>query len=109
MVNSGGEGGMGCLKARIAKFNPPHLAAVAVGSEISFTVANIEKPEQITLSVKKEPIDFTSEFHDPFYLIKAKLPDKWVKTFVRIDVKVDAKMAHCEAEDGWLLKVGEKK
>ncbi len=108
MGSGGGEGGMGCLKARIAKFNPPHLATVTPGADISFTVANIHKPEQIVLTVKNEPIDFTSEFKEPFYVIKAKLPDKWVDTAVRINVKVNAKMSHCEAENGWLLKVGAK-
>ena len=97
-----------CEKARLNKFLPPHLATVVPEAEFSFLVFNIDKPEQVSVTVKNIPIDFTAEFKDPFYLIKGKLPASLVNTAARINIKVSAKSSHCEAEDGWLLKIADK-
>ena len=97
-----------CEKARLNKFLPPHLATVVPEAEFSFLVFNIDKPEQVSVTVKNIPVDFTAEFKDPFYLIKGKLPASLVNTAARINIKVSAKSNHCEAEDGWLLKIADK-
>jgi hypothetical protein len=112
--HGGGSGGGGgttpsnCEKARLSKFLPPHLATTAPEAEFSFLVFNIDKPEQVSVTVKNIPIDFTAEFKDPFFLIKGKLPASLVNTAARINIKVSAKSSHCEAEDGWLLKIADK-
>ena len=97
-----------CEKARLSKFLPPHLTAVVPQAEFSFLVFNIDKPEQVSVTVKNIPVDFTAEFKDPFYLIKGKLPASLVNTAARINIKVSAKSSHCEAEDGWLLKIADQ-
>jgi hypothetical protein len=112
-AHGGGSGGSGstastCEKARLGKFMPAHLETVMPGAEFSFFAYNIDNPQQISVTVKTEPVAITSEFIDPYYLIKAKLPAALVNTAARINIKVAAKSSHCEAEDGWLLKIADK-
>jgi len=109
----GGAGGGGgsaasCGKPHLGKFLPPHLATVVPEAEFSFLVFNIDKPEQVSVTVKNMPVEVTAEFKDPYYLIKGKLPASLVNTAARISVKVSAKSPHCEAENGWLLKISGK-
>jgi len=104
---SAGGGGSHCIKAHLSKFTPPHLAKVKPGSDISFVAMNIKSPDQIRLTVKKIPTEFDSEFIDPFYLIKAKLPGQLQNTMARIDIQVKAKLPACEAEGGWLVDISE--
>jgi len=87
---------------------PPHLATIAPEGEFSFRVFNIDKPEQISVTVKNIPVEVTAEFKDPYYLIKGKIPASLVNTAARINIKVSAKSPHCEAENGWLLKIADK-
>ena len=109
--NAGGGGrstASTCGKPHLGKFMPPHLATVAPEAEFSFTVFNIDKPEQISVTVKNIPVEVTSEYKDPYYLIKGKMPASLVNTAARINIKVSAKSPHCEAENGWLLKIADK-
>lgn len=108
---SGGGGGSSagtCGKPQLGKFSPPHLTTVEPGSGFSFRVFNIDKPEQIAVTVKNMPVEITAEFKDPYYLIKGSLPASLVDTAARINIKVRAKSPHCEAENGWLLKISGK-
>jgi hypothetical protein len=108
--SSGGKIGSGtaCEKPHLSKFLPVNLALVAPGSQFSFRADNIQNPEkQISVTVKNIPVEITAEFKDPFYEIKAKLPDSLRNTVARINIKVSAKTAHCEAENGWLVKISE--
>ncbi len=108
-ANGGGSGSGGeCIKARLAKFLPAHLATVAPESEFSFVAYNIQKPEQVAVTVKNIPVELDAEFKDPFYLMKGKLPAALNNTMARINVKVSAKSSHCEAENGWLVKITDK-
>jgi hypothetical protein len=104
----GGSGASFCEKARVAKFLPPHLATVTPGAEFSFLAFNVERPNQIHVTVKNIPVAVTSELKEPYYLIKGKIPASLFNTVARINIKVDAKSSHCEAEDGWLLKIADK-
>jgi hypothetical protein len=112
--HGGGSGGGGggstgtCGKPNLGKFLPPHLATVTPGAEFSFLVFNIDKPEQVSVTVKNIPVEVTAEFKDPYYLFKGKLPASLVSTAARINIKVNAKSPHCEAENGWLLKISDK-
>jgi hypothetical protein len=103
----GASGGTGCIKAHLSKFTPPHLSKIAPESEFSFVAQNIHSPDQIRLTVKGTPVEFDAEFKDPFYLIKAKLPAGLKATMARVNIKVSAKSSSCEAENGWLLDIGE--
>ena len=87
---------------------PPHLATVAPEAEFSFLAFNIDKPEQTSVTVKNIPVEVTAEFKDPYYLIKGKIPASLKNTAARINIKVSAKSPHCEAENGWLLKISDK-
>jgi len=105
----GGGGSAGtCGKPQLGKFLPPHLATIAPEGEFSFLVFNIDKPEQVAVTVKNIPVELTAEFKDPYYLFTGKMPASLVNTAARINVKVSAKSPHCEAEDGWLLKISGK-
>ncbi len=113
--HGGGSGGGGgnstagtCTKPHLGKFLPPHLAPVAPESGFSFMAMNVDKPEQIAVTVKNIPVEINAEFKDPYYLVKGKLPASLVNTAARVNVKVSAKSPHCEAEIGWLLKITDK-
>lgn len=104
----GGGSRSGCLKARLERFSPAPLATVSPGSAFSFYAFNVEEPEQISVTVKKIPVEITSEYKEPFFVVKGKLPDSLSNTAARIDIKVKAKSPHCEAENGWLVKISDK-
>jgi len=104
----GGSGGGECVKARLAKFLPAHLATVAPESQFSFVAYNIQKAEQVAVTVKNIPVELDAEFKDPYYLMKGKLPAALNNTMARINIKVSAKSSHCEAENGWLVKITDK-
>lgn len=96
-----------CLRPRLEKFLPPHLATVAPGSEFSFVVFNLESPEHLMVTAKNEPVTLTTEFKNPFYIVKGKLPDNLRNTMARINIKIHSKTSSCEAENGWLVKITE--
>ncbi len=111
-AHGGGKGGgsgesTACEKPHLSKFLPVNLALVAPSSEFSFRAINIQKPEQISVTVKNIPVEISAKFTDPFYTVTAKLPDSLRNTVARINIKVSGKNAHCEAENGWLVKISE--
>jgi hypothetical protein len=114
-VHSGHGGGSGggdssdasCLHPHFDKIQPAPLATVAPGSEFSFVVFNIDDPKQVSVKVKQKPVDVETEFKDPFYVVKGKIPDSLRNTAARIDVKINSKYSSCRAEQGWLLKISE--
>lgn len=99
--------GAACIHPHLDKINPAHLSTVAPGSEFSFVIFNIDKPEQIAVTVKKQPVDITTEFKDPYFVVKGKLPDTLKDTAARVDVKINSKYSSCRAEEGWLLKISD--
>jgi hypothetical protein len=107
--HGGGSGGsdVNCIHPRLDKIQPAHLATVAPGSEFSFVVFNIDNPKVVSVMVKKQPVDIKTEFKDPFYVVKGKIPDSLRNTAARIDVKIDAKYNPCKAAQGWLVKIAE--
>jgi hypothetical protein len=105
--SGGGSGENPCIKARLANFLPPHLATAAPGSTFSFMVFNVSKPEQITVTVKTIPVKMAIEDKENFFLVKGKLPESLNNTVARIDVKVNAALSRCSAEDGWLVKISD--
>jgi len=102
---SGSGGGGACVKARLSKFQPGHMATVAPEAEFSFVVTGIQSPDQVDVSVKKIPVAITGEDKDSFYLIKGKLPADLKNVTARVNVKVNAKSPRCDAENGWLVKI----
>jgi hypothetical protein len=105
----GGGGGSenACSKPQLTKFLPENLATVAPGSAFSFYAFNVEKPEQITVTVKTIPVEVTTEDKDSFFIVKGKLPAELVNTTARINIKVNAKIPRCSGENGWLVKIAE--
>ncbi len=102
-----GSGGGACVKARLSKFQPGHMAAVAPEAEFSFMVTGIQSPDQVEVTVKTIPVEITGEDKDSFYLIKGKLPAELKNVTARVNVKVNAKSPRCDAENGWLVKITE--
>lgn len=105
MGNRGGGGA--CEKPQLSKFTPANLTEIAPNSEFSFRALNIEDPQQLTVTVKNIPVDVKAVFKTPFYDVTGKLPDSLRNTVARINIKVSGKTAHCEAENGWLVKITE--
>jgi hypothetical protein len=106
--SSGGGGGAGsCFKPHLSKFMPPNLASVAPGSEFSFVITNIQKPEQMQATVKGQSVPLTWEDKEAFMLVKGKLPADLKNTVARISIKVVSPVGRCDAEGGWLLKISE--
>ncbi|MFZ2405964.1 MAG: hypothetical protein WAW41_12555 [Methylobacter sp.] len=108
MAGGGGGGESGCLKPQLTKFLPANLATVAPGSAFSFYAFNVEKPEQIKVTVKTIPVEVTTEDKDSFFLVKGHLPAELVNTTARINIKVNAKLPRCNGENGWLVKIAEQ-
>jgi hypothetical protein len=108
MAGGGGGSEGGCIKAQLNKFLPANLATVTPGSAFSFWAFNVEKPEQIKVTVKSIPVEVTTENKDGFYLVKGKIPAELVNTAARINIKVNAKIPKCNAENGWLVKIAEQ-
>jgi len=104
---TGSGGAAGCVKARLSKFQPGHMATVAPEAEFSFVVTGIQSPDQVEVTVKTIPVEITGEDKDSFYLIKGKLPAELKNVTARVNVKVNAKSPRCEAENGWLVKITE--
>lgn len=100
-------GGAACVRPQLSKMQPAHLATVAPGSEFSFVVSNLSDPEQVSVEVKRQPVEIQTEFKNPYYIVRGKIPESLRNTAARVDVKIDSKMASCRAEDGWLLKISE--
>lgn len=107
--HGGGSGGGGpsCIKAKMSRYNPEHLASVAPGSEFSFAASGTNGPGHIHVSIKQQPIDVTIADKDTFYLVKGKLPEEIKNTVVRISVELKSKVSACDAKGGWLVKVTE--
>ncbi|MEQ1528874.1 MAG: hypothetical protein ABL925_06115 [Methylococcales bacterium] len=103
----GGGGANACFKPHISKYLPPNLATVAPGSEFSFVVANLSKPEQLQITVKGESVPFTYDDKEAFILVKGNLPAGLKNTVARVSIKVVSPMVRCDAEGGWLLKISE--
>jgi hypothetical protein len=100
-----GMGGASCLRPQMSKMQPAHLATVAPGTEFSFVLSNVDDPKKVSVKVKRKPVEIVTEFKDPYYVVKGKIPGDLKNTAARVDVKVGSKVASCRAEDGWLLKI----
>lgn len=103
--HGGGGGEESCVRAKISKFTPDHLATVKPGSDFSFFVSGALSPNHIHVTAKQIPITITTEDKETFLVAHGKLPPELKDTAVRIQVKVMAKYRKCDMEDGWLLKV----
>jgi hypothetical protein len=96
-----------CVRPQLSKMQPAHLSTVTPGSAFSFVLSNIDDPKQVSVQIKKQDVDFITEFKDPYYVIKGKIPDSLRNTAARVDVKIDSKIASCRATEGWLVKISE--
>lgn len=104
---SGGGNDTACIKAKISHYKPEHMTTVSPGSEYSFTVSGSNGPGHIHVSIRQQPVQVSIENKDTFYLVKGNLPADIKNETVRISVKAKAKVGKCDADGGWLLKVGE--
>ena len=100
-------GGTTCVRPQLSKMQPAHLETVAPGAAFSFIVSNIKDPGLISVKVKRQDVDIKTEFKDPYYIVKGKIPTSLSNTAARVDVKIDSDIASCRAEDGWLFKISE--
>ncbi|GDX85704.1 hypothetical protein LBMAG43_17460 [Methylococcaceae bacterium] len=107
--NSGGGGGgsLTCEKIRFDKFQPEHLATVAPESEFTFTAFNVQKPEQIEVTVKSQLVEIKTEARGNLYRVAGKLPSELKNTTARIQIKATTKAEKCNGEGGWLVTIGE--
>ena len=105
--HGGGGVGPACVKAKISRYTPDHLATVPPGSEFSFFASGSNGPDHIHVTIKQRPIDVTLEDKETFYIVRGRLPEDIKSTAVRISVALKAKSSKCDAEGGWLLKVTE--
>jgi hypothetical protein len=106
---SGGGGGSSasCEKIRFEKFQPENLATVAPESEFAFTAFNVQKPEQIEVTVKSIPVQIKAEAKGNLYRVTGKLPAELKNTPARIQIKATTKFEKCNGENGWLVTISE--
>jgi len=106
-----GHGGSGdentCIKAKITRYKPEHLAEISPGGDFSFAVSGSNGAGHIHVSIRQEPVAVVVEDKETFFLVKGKLPENLKNQVVRISVVAKAKNSRCDAEGGWLLKVKE--
>ncbi len=102
---SGSSSGMACVKAQFSKFEPEHLATVSPESEFSFLAFNIQKPEQIEVTIKSQMIPLSIEPKGDFFHVVGKLPAELRDTTARINIKSVAKNEKCNVETGWLVTI----
>lgn len=104
---NGGGGASSCLKLKIDQLKPAALSETAPESEFSFTASGIESPDALSVLVKKIPVKVNTEFKDPFFRVKGKLPVELKGTHARIQVLSNAKNPKCNDENGWLIKISD--
>jgi len=101
-----------CKKPKFTDFNLTEYTTeqteTAPEAELMFKVPAWTDASTIKLTAKKLPLAFSVESNSSFHKIKAKLPPELTGQFVRINVSAKA-MLGCHSEDGWLIKVAEKK
>ncbi|WP_150050538.1 MULTISPECIES: hypothetical protein [Methylomonas] len=105
--HGGGSGDQACIKAKVSRQTPENMTQVSPGSEFSFFASGSNGPNHIHVQIKNQTIPLSVEDKETFYLVKGKLPEDIKNTVVRISVSLKAKFSKCDAESGWLLKVGE--
>jgi len=108
---SGGGGGseVACMKPQMSKFVPANMETVAPGSAFSLNISNVEKAEQINVTVKTIPVKVTTEDKEAFFIVKGNLPAELINTTARINVKVNnPKRPGCSGENGWLVRIAEQ-
>ncbi len=103
----GGGGGSACFKPHISKYSPPNLTSVKPGSEFSFVITNLSKPEQLQVTVKGQPVEVSYEDKETFHVVKGNLPAELKNTVARVGIKVVSPVVRCDAEGGWLLTIAE--
>lgn len=108
--NMAGGGGSenACVKPVLNRFAPAPMTTVAPGSAFSFYASQVEKANQIKVTVKSIPVDLVIEDKESFFLVHGKLPTELVNTIARINIKVNAKFSKCSGENGWLVKIAEQ-
>lgn len=106
-AGSGGSSSTNCIKAHFSKFQPEHLATVAPESEFSFMAMGVQKPEQIEVTVKSQPVQLNIENKESFMIVKGKLPVDLKNTAARINIKATTKVEKCNGEGGWLVTITE--
>ncbi|GAB6139639.1 hypothetical protein JCM14076_03680 [Methylosoma difficile] len=102
-----------CKKPKFTDFNlteyeKPALVEIEPESELFFKVSVWTDPSTLKMIAKGKPLPYTVESNSSFHKIKAKLPAELNGQFVRINVSAKAILG-CHSEDGWLVKVAEKK
>lgn len=105
--SSGGGSATNCVKAHFSKFQPEHLASVAPESEFSFMAMGVQKPEQIEVTVKSQPVKLSFEDKGSFLRVTGKLPTDLKNTAARINIKATTKVEKCNGEGGWLVTITE--
>jgi hypothetical protein len=102
---SAGGSATTCVKPHVSKFFPANMASVAPGSVFSFVAFNLHDPKDISVTVKKIPVEVSAELKSPFYNVRGTLPESLKNTVARIHIKITGKSAHCETENGWLVRI----
>ena len=74
-------------------------------SEFSFLAFNIQKPEQIEVTIKSQMIPLSIEPKGDFFHVVGKLPAELRDTTARINIKSVAKNEKCNVETGWLVTI----
>jgi hypothetical protein len=105
--SSGSSSSINCSKATFSKFQPEHLATVTPESDFSFIAFNVQKPEQIEVTVKSQPVKISVENTDSFMRVTGKLPADLKNTAARINIKATTKVEKCNGEGGWLVTITE--
>jgi hypothetical protein len=92
----------------LPEYKEPDKIEVAPESQFDFKVSVWSDPKTVKLTGKNEKIPFTVESTTTFHRVKAKLPASLTGKFVRINAGVKAELG-CDEQDGWLIKVADKK
>jgi hypothetical protein len=94
-----------CKKPEFSQFNPADKTEAAAGAAFSFVVAGIPNPSSISVSIKNQAVEVTTQELGPQrYAVTGQLPETLKGQFVRINVSAEGK---CKGSDGWLVKIAD--
>lgn len=101
----GGYSGGGCPKGSVKSMKPEALAELEPGATFTAMVFGARSADDIEITVKEIPVEFTYKDRQDFFAITAKLPPELHTTAARVNFKINGKQPNCDTLVGWLYKI----
>ncbi len=104
-AGGGSAGGAACEKISVKNVKPVALSELSSGDEFSMLVFGVKNPDDIEITIKEVPVEFTFTDREIFLAVKAKIPANLPTGAARVNIKIEGKSASCNETTGWLYKI----